>query len=493
MQVIYTDLMNLQPKQQTALDTFLLSNCKYLLYGGAMAGGKSYLLRWAALTYVIYLWTKTKITNIPVGLFSEDYPTLKDRQIARIEREFPKYIGKLKDDSITGLTFCVADSLGGGKILLRNLDDPAKYMSTEFAGEFVEELTRNEEQTFKDLRNRLRYPGIDEVKFMGASNPGGIGHGWVKKLFIDKNHNDPEKDKFYYVHANVYDNKYINEAYVKQLEALPEQQRKAYLEGSWDIFAGQVFTEFNRVIHTITQLIPNRSYPHFLWIDWGYSQNSAFAAYLSTIIPEKLQDGQTFNRVLTYKEFYGNQKAPDIWADEIYTYCKQNNINPHRGYTDPAMHNPETSGATDIATLMQNKWKKQNNNQNWLTLEKGLNTGIGSRVNRVAMIHNWLSIAPDGLPYWIITKNCQNLIRTIPILVHDENQIEAWDTHQEDHAADAASYGLSHIKFVKAIESVGHQRQKIFMPYNRQGQPVAIDLSKFEEIKPSQSNWQGNV
>src|SRR3990167_7144103 len=180
------ELMQLQPKQKTALDQLLNPQCKYLLYGGAMAGGKSYLLRWAALYYSLWLSLEFNVRDIPIGLFSEDYPTLKDRQISRIVREFPPWIGELKDDKTDGLAFHIKKKYGSGNILLRNLDDPSKYMSTEFAGEFVEELTRNPEQTFRDLRNRLRYPGIDDVKFMVATNPGGIGHEWVKRYFIDK-------------------------------------------------------------------------------------------------------------------------------------------------------------------------------------------------------------------------------------------------------------------------------------------------------------------
>src|SRR3990167_4628617 len=141
------ELMQLQPKQKTALDQLLNPQCKYLLYGGAMAGGKSYLLRWAALYYSLWLSLEFNVRDIPVGLFSEDYPTLKDRQISRIVREFPPYLGELRDSHDEGFAFFINSQYGGGRILLRNLDDPSKYMSSEFAGVFVEELTRNEEQT----------------------------------------------------------------------------------------------------------------------------------------------------------------------------------------------------------------------------------------------------------------------------------------------------------------------------------------------------------
>jgi len=155
-----SSILTFQPKQQKALKTLLKKDTKYLLYGGAMAGGKSFFLRWSAILYLVYLYQHYHKRGIEVGLFSEDYPTLKDRQISKLQREVPEWVGKLKDDPIHGLCFRLTKELGYGLILLRNLDDPSKYMSSEFAGIFVDELTRNEEQTFSDLRNRLRYPGI---------------------------------------------------------------------------------------------------------------------------------------------------------------------------------------------------------------------------------------------------------------------------------------------------------------------------------------------
>jgi len=156
------------------------------------------------------------------------------------------------------------------------------------------------------------------------------------------------------------------------------------------------------------------------------------------------------------------------------------------------MHNPETSGATDIKTLMENKWRKLYHD-NWVLLEKGLNTGKGSRINRVAMIHNWLSIAPDGLPYWLIGENCPDLIRTLPILVHDENTVEAWDTHQEDHAADSCSYGLSHVRFIRALQSTMIARRKVFIPFNKEGDNIGIDLMKFEEAVKKKQHWTNHI
>src|SRR3990167_8086740 len=246
--VNFTDLAQFQPKQLEAWNTLFDNQCKYLLFGGAAHGGKSYFLRWTAIGLGMYYFQNYGIEHVAIGLFSEDYPTLKDRQIIKIKYEMPDWLGELKESRDEGFIFQLKKEYGSATILLRNLDDPSKYASTEFAAECVEELTKNPEQTFEDLRFRLRFKGITDVKFVGATNPGGIGHAWVRKLWIDKDPNNPDKEqnRFFFVPSTVFDNKFTTPDYIKQLESLPEQKRKAWLEGSWDIFEGQVFSEWNR-------------------------------------------------------------------------------------------------------------------------------------------------------------------------------------------------------------------------------------------------------
>jgi phage terminase large subunit len=440
--------------------------CKYLLYGGAMAGGKSFFLRWAAIMYLIYIYKKYKIKGVEVGLFSEDYPTLKDRQISKIQREVPEWVGKLKEDKVHGLCFQLVESLGGGLILLRNLDDPGKYMSSEFAAIFVDELTRNSEETFMDLRNRMRYPGISEPKFVGATNPGGIGHGWVKRMFVDKNSSDPEQTRFFYIHANAYDNKFISPTYLKQLESLPPEKRKAYLEGSWDIFAGQFFPEFSRASHQVNPISPSGKYTHFGSMDWGYSAPFCF---LSHIIKQEKFEGVAFNRIITYNEIYAKQKSPEDVARLIEKQGTQ-------GFSfircDPAMFHKISDGSMSIADQMKTKMI-----DGYL-----LKPANNDRIGGWAIMHNWLSLAPDGLPYWLIGSNCKNLIRTLPQLVYDENNIEDCDSAGEDHAPDAARYGLVHVKFIDAkVGGVGETYKKKHMEtaVMIDGKQVGLDLDLF--------------
>jgi len=216
-----------------------------MLYGGAMHGGKSYFLRWAALGLALFFYKETKAVGIPIGLFSEDYPTLRDRQISRIKMEFPAWLGDLKSTEAEGLCYFIRPEYGGGRILLRNLDDPAKYQSSEFAAILVEELTKNTEETFTNLRTRLRFPGVANSKFVGATNPGGVGHVWCQRYWINRNSGDHEQALFKYLPATLNDNKFTTQEYRNQMDALPERLRKAYVDGDWDAFEGQFFYTFN--------------------------------------------------------------------------------------------------------------------------------------------------------------------------------------------------------------------------------------------------------
>lgn len=467
--------LTLQEKQKEAFYKSL--ETPVLFYGGAKGGGKSYLIR------ARELYRRLANPGTAGLIVRKTYPELLANHIRKFFVEYP-FVRDWYNKAEKTIYY------PGGSTTefsyLQHTDDVYTYQGREYEDVSIDEITQHEEEVFKILRSSVRtsnkqFAKKNQPSMLLTGNPGGIGHAWAKRIFVDRNFKEEEDaDEFDFVQAKVFDNKALMDAdpaYLKRLQDLPEDLRRAYLEGDWDIFAGQVFSEFRREHHVIKPYVPSQKFPHFLWIDWGYSgkdsHEGAFAAYSSSIIKTKYH-GDYFNRVITYKEWYGKYKTPEEWAETIY---RQSPIPYYReGRTDPAMHNAQQSGAVSIAKLMMRKWKELNG-RNWVTLKKGSN----NRIERVATIHNWLSIAPDGLPYWLISENCPHLVRTLPLLVYDETNPEDVDTEGEDHPYDSSGYGLSAIRFISAgLGGITKQTTK------KKAKPAALmelDLKKFERPK----------
>jgi hypothetical protein len=227
----FSELAHFLPKQAVAQEAS--KKFKFLLYGGSLGSGKSYWLRWMMVYWLMKLYAKHQIKGVRAGLFCEDYPSLEDRHLSKVKYEFPAWLGSYNQQRHE---FTLAPEYGSGVIAFRNLDDPEKYLSVEFAVMGVDEINRNPLVTFRELRKRLRWSGIKDVRFLAACNP--IGEAWVKNMWV-KRLFPPEENEQYefgFVPALPTDNPYLDASYYKSLESLPESQRKAFLEGNWDAF-----------------------------------------------------------------------------------------------------------------------------------------------------------------------------------------------------------------------------------------------------------------
>lgn len=398
----------------------LVKQHKFLLYGGAMGGGKSFFVRWK-LVRMLLAFHARGLNNVTVGLFCEDYPSLGDRHLSKIKFEFPEWLG---DYNASEHNFVLKARWGGGIIAFRNLDDASKYQSSEFAVIAVDELTKNTEDAFVFLRTRLRWPGIKDVKFIGASNPGGIGHGWVKKLWIDREYsaNEQEKDQFVYLRARVTDNPHIDPSYILSLKSLPERQRVAYLDGNWDIFEGQYFTEWNKEKHVVKPFPIPPTWFRFRSIDLG-GRNGITSCHWYALDYDK--------NVIVYREHYAKGMDADEHADRIRQLSE---------------------GETYKYTVVDsNAFSKEGYGETFAEIyaRHGVMFDLPSSKNRLTgwdTVHRymrWTEHTPSKLK---IFDTCVNMIRTIPTLIHDDTNPEDVDTRGEDHAADELRYFLQTLR-----------------------------------------------
>lgn len=273
------------PKQQLAAR--VVSSHKYTLYGGARGGGKSYFLRWLAVSMLLY-WAGEGHRNVEVGIFCEDYPALLARQISKAKTEFARIPGLGTWTMTPYPVFRLAPRFGGGVINFRNLDKvkvatDSKHQSGEFAAILIDELTKNTIDKFNVLRGSLRWPGIEDTRFVAASNPGGIGHSWVKDVWVDGTFQLAEtrplltgrkKSDFAYVKATAYDNPHNSADYLLELESMSPRMRKAFLLGDWSVFEGQAFDEWASAVHVVRNqvLAPRDGWRYVVGLDWGMAK-----------------------------------------------------------------------------------------------------------------------------------------------------------------------------------------------------------------------------
>ncbi len=227
----FSELAKFLPKQKDAQEAS--KRFKFVLYGGSLGSGKSYWLRWMMVYWLMKMNSKHNLKGIRAGLFCEDYVSLNDRHLSKVKYEFPAWLGKFNESKHE---FTLAPEYGSGVIAFRNLDDPEKYLSVEFAVMGVDEINRNPVVTFRELRKRLRWAGIKDVKFLAACNPRGeawVKNMWVKRMFPPE---ENEQYEFVFVPALPTDNPHLDSTYWKSLESLPVAERKAFLEGDWDSF-----------------------------------------------------------------------------------------------------------------------------------------------------------------------------------------------------------------------------------------------------------------
>lgn len=280
-------------------------------------------------------------------------------------------------------------------------------------------------------------------------------------------------------------------AFIKYIE---QQKQEAEEKGRLGFFnqeylasfeesGGRFFPKWAYNTHVIDSFIPKQQYIRFGSIDWG--RTAPMAWYAHALIPTKYQ-GTNFNRVITFKEVYQGGKSPYEQAKDITEEI--NYLTIHKTYYDPSMVTPQSDGSMSVADQFKQAFNQINNKM------PVLEAASNKRVSRWAAMDNWMRIAPDGLPYWLITKNCKNLIRTIPLMVPDDNNIEDLDTTLEDHAIDSAGYFLQYMKWIDAkvgaIKPKYPSKYKEVLPTTKEGDLLSLDMKLFEKKNKRGRSWK---
>lgn len=346
---------------------------------------------------------------------------------------------------------------------LKDADTYTKYQGHEYQRMLIEEATQiPDEKRYMQLISSCRstIPEIRPQIFLTA-NPGGKGHGWCKQRFIDTAHpmrpykyrgvdgvireatigqrfKDEQGLTRIYVPARIDDNPtlMINDPnYVKVLDALKstdEQLWKAWRMGDWDVFVGQVFDEWRQDTH----ISPRPPFSLALarkvvCFDWGY-RDPGCAYWIAASSENQLGVRHRY----VYRELYQTKTEPKEWARQMGVLFK---IEPVEYIVLPHDCFDANRGQTSIADIFMGVWKEMGLQ---ITVRRANTQGEGARIRRVAVLHQELALADDGIPYTTFHPNCKNLIRTLPSLVYDDIKVEDVDTELEDHGYDAVSTGL---------------------------------------------------
>ena len=398
---------------------FFLSRARHTAYGGARGGGKS----WAMRRKLVLLAVNYPQLNIL--LLRRTLPELRENHILPLRRElfgFASY----------NATERVFNFPNGSRIKLGycdTADDVYRYQGQEYAVIGMEEATHftEEQQQFLTTCNRTSREGFTPRMYY-TCNPGNVGHAWVKRLFIDRAYEGDERPEDYvFIPARIWDNRALLDAdpgYVRQLMTLPEDMRRAHLEGDWDVHAGQYFREFSRERHVVAPYEIPKWYKRFRSMDWGY--NDPCCVLWHAVDPE--------GRVVTYRELYVRKtlaedvakRVRELSGDEEIAYTVASpDLWQNRGQSLKAAGGFE--GET-LAEIFQ---------KSGMPVSPADNT----RVAGWQRVRDNLAPASDGEPRWRCFSDCVNLIRTLPMLQYDKhNREDAADG--EDHAPEALRYGL---------------------------------------------------
>lgn len=422
---------------------FLASSEREVLYGGAAGGGKSYAMVVDPLRYA----------------HNPNARMLLVRKSTEELRELISISQKLYKQAVPGAEWKERDKTWyfpeGGSLWLSYLDrdeDVTRYQGQAFNWIGFDELTQwSTPYAWNYMRSRLRSTDPElrqELCMRATSNPGGPGHHWVKKMFVDpsaantpfwatnietgeilrrpKGHSLGESPLFKrrFIPATLFDNPYLSDdgEYEANLLSMSEKDRRQLLEGDWSIVDGAAFPEFSEKVHTIAPFEIPYDWPRFRACDYGYGSHSGILWFAVSPKTEQL---------VVYREMYVSKVTAENLADMILDAEKFDKI--RYGVLDSSLWHKRGDTGPSLAEKMIMKgcrWRPSDRSK-------------GSRVAGKNELHRRLQIDEfSEEPRLIIFNTCRHLINQIPALPLDKNNPEDVDTKSEDHLYDALRYGI---------------------------------------------------
>jgi phage terminase large subunit len=400
---------------------FFKSTQRYVAYGGARGGGKS----WAARTKATLL--ALNYEGIQILLLRRTLQELRENHILPLQvllKDIAKYDAQNKEFSFPNRArmkfgYCAAES------------DVLQYQGQAYDVIFLEEATQFTEFQKDTLTESNRSSGQMVEKFTPrmyfTMNPGGVGHAWAKRLFIDREYRNKErKENYEFIPSTVYENKYLmdnNPEYVENLENLPEMRKRAMLYGDWDAFEGQYFPEFNRDIHVIKPFDIPKEWNRFISLDYGMDM---VAAYWWAV--------DTEGNCIVYRELHEPGLILSAAAKRIVSLTGDEKI--RYVVASPDLWNKRQETGESGAEIMRKNgllhMQQANNSRipGWRTMREYLKP-VTDRYNKQSSRLKFFS-------------NCVMAIKHIPLLQYDDKKLEdaASEPHEITHACESIRYGI---------------------------------------------------
>jgi len=450
-----------QPRQKLLHET----PATFILYGGAAGGAKSHGLRWD-----LYGWCLT-VPGIDCFLFRKTLPELEANHIRKMRAEIPGSIATYNESrkrleflNGSGLNMCFCETD----------DDVVKYQGSEMHVFAFDEaaLAKPDHLAFLLTRNRLG--GFQErippqyrhllPRAVFSSNPGGPAHNFLKENFIDPAPAETVflhplyRRKTIFIPSSMKDNKYLDTGYENQFVGLPEERRKALVEGDWDAIVGQALP-IDRSVHMIGPFKPPPHWTKFMAMDWGTARPFSVGWYCvseGTEVEWKIGNwGKRYlpaGSVIRYREWYGwNGKANHGCRMESPAVAKkileiENGENIDYRIADGAMW-AKTDGPSPAERMLEATDGR-------LALRS---TGAKDRKMMYAECIARL-MGQDGHPMFFATSDCKHFWRTVPVLITDEiDPDKGPDTKMEDHVYDEWSYAMRSRPFIQTKDDRWYQ------------------------------------